>query len=222
MMEREQLRTVSTVEAVSTALEEDIYALRYEMGEKIKETDLVLRFNVSRNTIREALAYLTSKGLLEKVTNKGIYVKEIMAADIVEIFHLRQLLEAEAIREIIASGEFPQRLHALTAAVSERDPEKERIANLNADMAFHEGLVEAAGSQRLTKMYQGLLTEVKLCVFQSQAFVPARSENIVRHFDLLRAMEAGDLKEALNCLSEHIESAIQCYQNGLRQRVRTK
>ena len=103
MMEREQLRTVSTVEAVSTALEEDIYALRYEMGEKIKETDLVLRFNVSRNTIREALAYLTSKGLLEKVTNKGIYVKEIMAADIVEIFHLRQLLEAEAIREIIAS-----------------------------------------------------------------------------------------------------------------------
>ena len=89
-------------------------------------------------------------------------------------------------------------------------------------MAFHEGLVEAAGSQRLTKMYQGLLTEVKLCVFQSQAFVPARSENIVRHFDLLRAMEAGDLKEALNCLSEHIESAIQCYQNGLRQRVRTK
>ena len=102
-MEREQLRTVSTVEAVSTALEEDIYALRYEMGEKIKETDLVLRFNVSRNTIREALAYLTSKGLLEKVTNKGIYVKEIMAADIVEIFHLRQLLEAEAIREIIAS-----------------------------------------------------------------------------------------------------------------------
>ena len=32
MMEREQLRTVSTVEAVSTALEEDIYALRYEMG----------------------------------------------------------------------------------------------------------------------------------------------------------------------------------------------
>ena len=89
-------------------------------------------------------------------------------------------------------------------------------------MAFHEGLVEAAGSKRLTKMYQGLLTEVKLCVFQSQAFVPARSENIVRHFDLLRAMEAGDLKEALNCLSEHIESAIQCYQNGLRQRVRTK
>lgn len=151
MMEREQLRTVSTVEAVSTALEEDIYALRYEMGEKIKETDLVLRFNVSRNTIREALAYLTSKGLLEKVTNKGIYVKEIMAADIVEIFHLRQLLEAEAIREIIASGEVPQRLHALADAVSERDPEKERIANLNADMAFHEGLVEAAGSKRLTR-----------------------------------------------------------------------
>lgn len=74
-----------------------------------------------------------------------------MAADIVEIFHLRQLLEAEAIREIIASGEVPQRLHALADAVSERDPEKERIANLNADMAFHEGLVEAAGSKRLTR-----------------------------------------------------------------------
>ena len=57
MMEREQLRTVSTVEAVSTALEEDIYALRYEMGEKIKETDLVLRFIAIFNNTAEAFTF---------------------------------------------------------------------------------------------------------------------------------------------------------------------
>ena len=81
-MDRMVLKTVSTVEAVSDMLEKDIYTLHYMMGEKIKEVDLVERYNVSRNTLREAMAYLVSKGLLEKVANKGIYVKEIMADDI--------------------------------------------------------------------------------------------------------------------------------------------
>ena len=70
MMEREQLRTGSTVEAVSTALEEDMYALRYEMGEKIKEADLVLRFNVSRNTSREALALEAMSEITYELTDE--------------------------------------------------------------------------------------------------------------------------------------------------------
>ena len=107
MMEKAALRTVSTVEAISNMLEEEIYSLRYTMGEKLTEAELVSRYNVSRNTLREAMTYLTSKGLLERVTNRGIYVKEILADDVAEIFHLRELLELEAIRQIIASGAVP-------------------------------------------------------------------------------------------------------------------
>ena len=107
-MDRVTIKTVSAVEAVSDMLEEDIYSLTFKMGEKIKESDLVERYGVSRNTLREAMAYLVSKGLLEKVANKGIYVKSILPADIEDIFHLRELLEGEAIRRVIRSGAVPR------------------------------------------------------------------------------------------------------------------
>ena len=221
-MEKVILNTKSTVGAVSDMLEEDIYSLHYTMGEKIKETDLAYRYNVSRNTVRESLVYLASKGLVEKVANKGIYVKMISANDIDEIFHLRELLEAEAIREIIAAGSVPQKLHDLADNVSIHKPDTDTIANLTADIAFHKFLVESSGSPRLVNMYEGLLSEVKLCVFQAQAFVPARPENIIHHFNLIQAMEESDLHKALTYLSEHIESAIKSYKKGLLNRQNGK
>lgn len=216
------IKVISTVEAVASMLEEDIYSLRYTMGEKLVETDLVTRYNVSRNTLRESMTYLASKGLLEKINNKGIYVKEILADDVQEIFHLRGLLEIEAIRQIVATGFVPTKLWGLADAVSMINPEEERIENMKADIAFHMGLVEAAGSPRLMRMYEDLLYEMKLCIFQAQAFVPARPENIVSHYQMLKAMESGDFVKALSTLQEHIVSAVEIYQKELPNRQNKK
>lgn len=221
-MDKVFLKTISTVEAITDMLEEDIYSLRYTMGEKIVEADLVSRYKVSRNTLRESLAYLVSKGLLEKVANKGIYVKEILSSDIDEIFHLRELLEAEAIRKIIIKGSVPPKLHSLADAVSAHNPETESRANRSADIEFHKGIVEAAGSTRLMRMYEDLLFEVKLCMFQAQAFVPGRPINIIHHYNLVRSMEEGDLPQALAYLSEHIDSAIITYQIGITKHLNNR
>lgn len=218
-MAKAVLRTITTVEAISNMLEEDIYSLQYKMGEKLTEAELAARYGVSRNTLREAMTYLTSKGLLERVTNKGIYVKDILADDVAEIFHLRELLEREAVRQIISSGVVPPKLHELAYEVSRYDLDTDSEANLNADIVFHTYLVEAAGSPRLINMYQTLLYEVKLCIFQSCAFVPPRPENVQTHYQLLQAMQAGDLVSALSYLREHIASAIQAYQKGLLSRI---
>ena len=214
-MDRMVLKTVSTVEAVSDMLEKDIYTLHYMMGEKIKEVDLVERYNVSRNTLREAMAYLVSKGLLEKVANKGIYVKEILADDIEEIFKLRELLEGEAIRRIVACGTVSDRLCELADEVSRFNPDSEPFANRNADIAFHRFLVESAGSARLINLYDNILSEVKLCIFQACAFVPGRPENTVLHYKLVNAMKEQNVDKALGYLATHIESAIETYKIGI-------
>lgn len=217
-MARPVVKVISTVEAVASMLEEDIYSLHFTMGEKLPEADLVSRYNVSRNTLRESVTYLVSKGLLEKVNNRGFYVKEILADDVAEIFHLRELLEVEAIRQIINSGSMPSKLWDLAGEVSMNKLEVDRIANMKADIAFHTGIVEAAGSPRLMKMYEDLLYELKLCIYQAQAFVPARPENIVTHYRLLQSMEKGDLVKSLAYLKEHIASAVEIYQKELPNR----
>lgn len=221
-MERMVIRTVSAVEAVSEMLENDIYTLHYTMGEKIKEVELVDRYNVSRNTIREAIAYLISKGLLEKIANKGIYVKEIMANEIAEIFHLRELLEGEAIRRIVAGNLFTEKLYEMAEEVSHYNPDTEPFANRNADIAFHRFLVESAGSARLISLYDNILSEVKLCIFQGCAIVPGRPENAVLHYELVHALKADDADKALALLNEHIESAIETYRIGMAKRLKAK
>ena len=220
-MQKAQIRTISTVEAVSYMIEKDIYSLHYIMGERLIETELANRYDVSRNTLRESMTFLTSKGLLKKVPNRGFYVKEVLAGDVAEIFHLRELLESEALRRIIAAGVLPKELHQLADEVSCYDPKTESVSHLQADIAFHTYLVAAADSPLLMNMYEMLLYDIKLCIFQSQAFVPPRPENIVLHYNLLRAMEDRDIEHSLAYMREHIASAIEMYQKCLPSR-RTK
>mgnify|MGYP003231922615 CR=1 FL=1 len=200
-----RLNTVSTVDAICAMLEDDIYSLHYPPGARISEKDLTNRYGVSRNTVREAIAFFLSNGLLEKVANKGVYVRSVTVEGVQEIFHLRELLEGEAIRMILSSGPVP--------------PELFRAA----DMAFHKLLVQCSQSERLVRLYESILAEVKLCVYQSYEFivlkyVPVRTENAAQHMSILRAMQAGDLGLALKQLSIHIDSAVNRYVDGCRMK----
>ena len=212
-----QLKTVSTVDAICNALEEDIFQLRFPAGAKITENDMVSRYGASRNTIREAIAYLLSNGLLVKVANKGVYVKEITQDDIQELFHLRELLETEALRTIYASGFIPMDLMRYAEALERIDVTKDWDEYVRADCDFHALLVAAAGSTRLSRLYETIATEVKLCIYQSHSYVPLRNENTRQHRRILEAIENGDLDNAIQILSSHIKNAIQNYAEGFQK-----
>lgn len=218
-----RLNTVSTVDAISAMLEDDIYSLHYPPGARISEKDLTNRYGVSRNTVREAIAFFLSNGLLEKVANKGVYVRSVTVEGVQEIFHLRELLEGEAIRMIMPSGPVPPELFRAAEDVCKIDPAVDWKASINADMAFHKLLVQCSKSERLVRLYESILAEVKLCVYQSYEFivlkyVPVRTENAAQHMSILRAMQAGDLGLALKQLSIHIDSAVNRYVDGCRMK----
>jgi len=108
-----QINTVSTVDAVRNALETDILSLHFAPGSKLTESDLSVRYNVSRNTVREAIAHLLAQGLLTKVANRGVFVRKFTVEDVQEIFHLRALLELEAVNTIFATDQSPTHLYSL-------------------------------------------------------------------------------------------------------------
>ena len=190
-----RLNTVSTVDAICAMLEDDIYSLHYPPGARISEKDLTNRYGVSRNTVREAIAFFLSNGLLE----------------------------SEAIRMIMPSGPVPPELFRAAEDVCKIDPAVDWKASINADMAFHKLLVQCSKSERLVRLYESILAEVKLCVYQSYEFivlkyVPVRTENAAQHMSILRAMQAGDLGLALKQLSIHIDSAVNRYVDGCRMK----
>lgn len=210
-----QLNTVSTVDAVRSALENDILSLRFAPGEKVTETDLVSRYGVSRNTIREAVAHLLNQGLLTKIANKGVYVRRFTVEDVQEIFHLRSLLEIEAARSIISSGAAPTHLFKIVNELERIDRLERWDDYVRTDIMFHSALVAAANSPRLSRLYDTILTEVKLCIYQTRNYVQIPNGNAASHRVILEAICAQDTDAATTLLKDHIEHVIKRYCAGL-------
>jgi DNA-binding GntR family transcriptional regulator len=75
-------------------------------------------------------------------------------------------------------------------------------------MRFHTSLVDALESDRTSKIYHGLVSEVKLCMLQLQgqrllspAVIAADHQSILDH------IAAGDEEGAVTVLDQHLERA---------------
>lgn len=210
-----KINTVSTVDAVRSALEQDILNIYYTPGAKITESNLSARYGVSRNTVREAIAHLLSQGLLTKVANKGVYVQRFTQEDIQEIFQLRCLLEQEAVRCILKNGNNISSLYTLVIQMEQTDRSTCWQEYVRLDIAFHVGLVDAAGSGRLKKLFDTILTEVKLCIYQTRNYVQVSGGNASTHRMILDALTGKDEERALALLEDHIAHVIKRYCAGI-------
>lgn len=215
MMEPIQITTVSTVDAVKNALEADILSLYFPPGLKLTESDLALRYNVSRNTVREAIAHLLAQGLLTKIANKGVYVRRFTTEDVQEIFQLRALLELEAVSQIFAGNHTTTHLYSLVEILEQLNRQTGWDDYVKADIQFHNTLVAAAGSSRLSRLYETILTEVKLCIYQTRNYVQIPNSTQSSHREILDAINGNDKDAARKLLKEHIEHVIKRYCGGL-------
>jgi GntR family transcriptional regulator, trigonelline degradation regulator len=77
-------------------LREAILASHLKPGQRLVERDLCQQTGVSRSSIREALRYLESEGLVESRGSKGMFVSVLSRKQALEIYEVRAALEAEA------------------------------------------------------------------------------------------------------------------------------
>ena len=99
-----------TVERRQTAQDTVLAALRADIldgtlapGDQIVQESLADRYGVSRVPLREALKTLESEGQVAYYPHRGYFVTELSVADLLEVYRLRALLEAEAIRAAVPS-----------------------------------------------------------------------------------------------------------------------
>lgn len=72
----------------------------FEPGERLKEESIADRFAVSRTAVREAIALLEARGMVERIPRYGARVRVINTGEIEEIFAVRAQLLALAVRVI--------------------------------------------------------------------------------------------------------------------------
>jgi len=179
-------------------------------GAPIRQDALAEQLGVSRVPVREALKILEGEGQVHYEPHRGYTVTELSAADLDEVYRLRELLEAESIRQAVrrltpedlvrirAAG---KALHAATKAA-----DMEGITDANRE--FHFALFEACGQPRLVRLIRQLwdATEVYRAVyFQS---VANRTLVLHEHDALEKALVARDAKAAIRIMDEHRRNAV--------------
>jgi GntR family transcriptional repressor for pyruvate dehydrogenase complex len=188
------------------------------------ERVLSQRFNVSRNTVREAIRALAEQGLIISRRGSGSYVasnareqiEDIFKSalkgrqlKVMEIFEIRRMLEPMIAAKVAETAD----KETLTALEHILDCQQRVFAKGESgtalDITFHRTLVKAAGNTALEAVYDTLgkiMAESRIPDLQS----PERaSYSVASHQRLLACLKAADAKGALRAMAQHMDE-IEC------------
>jgi len=125
-----------------------------EPGARLRAEALAQRLKTSRTPVREALMLLAREGLVEILPRRGAVVSSFDAADLLDLYEVRALIEPAVARRATPriTHDAIQRLNEiceLSEARGAASPEavEDQIAYNDE---FHETIIQAADSPRLT------------------------------------------------------------------------
>lgn len=208
---------------VYDSLRNRIIAGQYEPGTQLKEEPLGREFGVSRTPIRASLKKLVEDGLAVIEANRGVFVAGWTLWDIEEMFSLRELLEPHTamLAAQRATPEDISVLHRINDQMAKAIAAQGEEVAMNvqaANRAFHNQLLEIAGSQRLKSMLSTLIDMPVITrsffLYQSTDF--QRSLN--QHRDITYAIELKDGELAKQEMQAHIRMA---YRRFMAHRSKT-
>lgn len=186
-----------------------------EPGSQVSEEALALRCQVSRTPVRDALRRLESDLFVRRSESQRTFVAEWSLDDIADGFELRAMLESHAAKraaERIQKPDIERLRHhnrAIFRAVSGEKPDV--TAFLENNRAFHEIIVEVAGSTRLASLLSRLVEQPVVWRTAQQY----DRENLMRsyneHDELLAAFDRGDGPWAAAIMTGHIRRAFHAY-----------
>lgn len=206
------LHFTSTTERVYTELRRLIIAGQLAPGQALNEKTVADQLGVSRSPVREAFQRLVTERLLLAERNKSVTVIEFTGADIREIYDARIAIETHAAQTITSAG--PAAVQATVGALEDalrvlhqKLDTGDRLAIGEADLAFHQALVDAGGNSRLNAAYRLLSTEAMTCMAWLEHLHQTGDDLIQDHRDYIDALQTPDPARITSVIAEHLSKA---------------
>jgi DNA-binding GntR family transcriptional regulator len=177
--------------------------------QRLSDVTLSEQLGMSRTPVRQALERLVQEGLVRSDPRRGFWTNTFTAQDIHEIYDLRGALEVLAVRLAaphLSQEDLKAHLEALYAVRAELDTNPV-LRFLQVDIRFHMLITRASNNGRL--IHSLSLLRSQHTMFQMQdTYYPKRMEIALNeHEQILLAMLAGNIDEAADCLTRHIQHA---------------
>lgn len=195
--------------------------LSYEMAPEsvISDNQLAKEFGMSRAPVREAILLLAMDGLVQNSPNHKMIVAPIKLDDIIDIMHVRNALETEALRIIAENGWLSanqekklQELHRKFSNAADLNTVSEHYSY---DDMFHSELIGYSKSRRIVDILEQMRLQMQRARWLNLA-VPSRQREATReHEDILNAILDKDLDRTVDCLHLHFANSAESFRSAL-------
>ena len=198
---------VSVVDAIAEDLRDAVLGGGLSPGTALTETDVATRYDVARPTAKAAIEKLVADMVLERGNHKTARVRTLGVDDVRDIYRTRALIESEVLRQLADRRTVP-------AGTREANDRIRAVGDgavlevVKPDMEFHAALINGLGSDRTSRLYRSLTSEVTLCMAQVQGHHLLDTKLIVAEHDgILDHVAAGDGAQAAELLQVHLGRA---------------
>jgi DNA-binding GntR family transcriptional regulator len=154
----EPVRPASLADSVLAQLRRAIINREIGEGYRLRETELADQFQVSRASIRQALAQLRFEGLVDIRPHRGAVVSRMSLDAAYDVCIVRGILEGWAARTACRtlSGRQLEEMRGICRDMGERLRSGDVLGLIERDIAFHGYICESDPNTRLREHWQAL------------------------------------------------------------------
>ncbi|MBE2268914.1 MAG: GntR family transcriptional regulator [Anaerolinea sp.] len=201
--------------------------LRGEIAPNTKLVELTLaeQTGTSQGTIRDALQRLERDGLVERREHRGTYVTDLPTDEMQEVFAIRGMIEAYAVRRAIrfataADLQHMEHLHGAMSLAAQQDNFEELV---ELDLEFHRTICEMAQSHLLLNAWGPLYSSIQRFIYQTHPRYFSNLQELAdTHLPLLNALQQRDADRAAELVHGHLRLIWTLIDDAARKADQTK
>jgi DNA-binding GntR family transcriptional regulator len=197
----------SSATQIADQVVDAILSGRIAPGQRLGEQELADVFGVSRTLVREAMARLSARGMVEVSSRRGWFVVQPSRADATEAFSARMAIETGMLRAL----DKPLARSKLARLKSHYKAEQAAIAAEDAGRRsyllgdFHVCLADCVSGPLLAEILRDLTARTALVATLFQSTHDAMT-SCGEHVAIVAALERGDASHAADLMRAHIDA----------------
>ena len=208
----QKINRSTLVGQVTAQIENMIESGLWKVGEKIPaEPELMNKFDVSRNTLREAIQSLVHVGTIVK-SNSNLAMaleKKIQKSDLLETLEVRLALEREA-AQLAAERRDVEDLEQIETCLKKckiAAENNDSLQFIKMDIDFHKAIVQATHNKMFIELYEHITDSLQNSVDKVMEIKNTTSFENEIHYSLLEAIKTGDTQLAVESVNEYLNKA---------------
>ncbi|MFG6447549.1 GntR family transcriptional regulator [Roseateles sp. BYS180W] len=173
-------------------------------GQRLIEVDLAEQYQVSRNSVREALQQLAAQGVVEILRNKGAAIRSLTLHETLEVLDVAERMTGLLARSAalgIAAGRTGDPIREALAKLEQTSSAQDLHAFARARRGLYRALLQTSGSSEL----QRLFPSIQMPIVYAQHRPSALQEVRMRDYRLIcEAVLRGHAQDADNAGMAHV------------------